>query len=139
MSRMLLGFFASVALVGSVFAEEPDFEPLPPLDLSQVSPDMVEDVFGHWTISDVTGHKTCAVVLKRDPTIGGMEIDIDSGCARVFPVLADITAWRLLEGWAIDLADAERATRIRFTTPDDRYVAFPEVDGVFTIAPKGAD
>ena len=53
--------------------------------------------------------------------------------------MADITAWRLLQGWTIDLADAERKTRIRFTTPDDSYVAYPEVDGIFTIEPEPLD
>ena len=47
--------------------------------------------------------------------------------------MADIAAWRLMESWGIDLVDAERKTRIRFTTPDNDYVAQPETDGIFTI------
>jgi hypothetical protein len=38
--------------------------------------------------------------------------------------MADIAAWRLLEGWTIDLVDPLRKTRVRFETPDNRYVAF---------------
>jgi hypothetical protein len=38
-----------------------------------------------------------------------------------------------MEGWGIDLVDATRKARVRFTTPDDAYVAEPEVDGIFTI------
>jgi hypothetical protein len=36
--------------------------------------------------------------------------------------MADISAWRLLEGWTIDLIDPLRKTRVRFETPDSRYV-----------------
>ena len=70
---------------------------------------------------------------RRVSRICGSVIDVDPDCAKIFPVMADIAAWRLMENWAIDLADAERKTRIRFTTPDDAYVADPETDGIFTI------
>jgi len=36
----------------------------------------------------------------------------------------DVAGWRLLQNWTIDLIDPLRKTRIRFETPDDRYVAF---------------
>jgi hypothetical protein len=38
--------------------------------------------------------------------------------------MGDIAGWRLLESWTIDLIDPLRKTRLRFETPDDRYVAF---------------
>ena len=37
------------------------------------------------------------------------------------------------ENWQIVLADVTRRELIRFTTPDDSYVAAPETDGIFTI------
>ena len=129
----------AVFLAWPAFAEEVDFEPLQPIDLESVDPDLAADVFGNWTISDESGGKTCRVGLLEDTGIGGMQIDVDPACEAVFPVMGDIAAWRLLEGWAIDLVDAERGTRIRFSTPDERYVAFPEVDGIFTIEPERAD
>lgn len=136
----MLGCVAAAALhLGAAYAEEPVFEPLPLLDLAEVSPDFADDMFGRWTISDDSGSKTCAVELLREPTIGGMRIEVGSGCAEAFPVMADITAWRLLEGWVIDLADGERRTRVRFAVPDERYVAIPEVDGIATIEPVPLD
>lgn len=136
----MLGCVAAAALqFGVAYAEEPVFEPLPLLDLAEVSPDFADDMFGRWTISDDLAAKTCAVELLREPVIGGMRIDVGPGCAEAFPVMADITAWRLLEGWVIDLADAERKTRVRFSTPDERYVAVPEVDGIATIEPVPLD
>lgn len=104
-----------------------------PMDLSQVDPAMVEDMFGPWEIADETGKKTCRVELKKEETIGGMEIVVDPACARVFPVMDEIAAWRLMEGWTIVLADATRKTRLVFFTPDERYIAREEVDGIFTI------
>ena len=68
-------------------------------------------------------------MLTDEPTIGGSVIAIDPGCEKAFPVMADIAAWRLMESRAIYLVDAERKTRIRFTTPDNVYVAEPETDG----------
>jgi hypothetical protein len=121
---------------GPAWAEQVEFEPVAPLDLDSVDPAMAADMFGRWTISDEAGAKSCDVELLKETTIGGMQIMVDPACESVFPVMADITAWRLLEGWSIDLVDAERKTRIRFSTPDERYAAFPEVDGIFTIAPR---
>ncbi len=106
---------------------------LKPMDPAEVDPAMLEDFYGPWQIMDESGKKACRVVLKKDVTIGGQEIEIDPACARVFPVMDEIAAWRLMEGWAIDLADATRNRRIRFFTPDERYVAEPETDGIFTI------
>lgn len=106
---------------------------LVPMDLSEVDPALVEDMFGPWEIADETGKKTCRVELKKDETIGGMEIDVDPACAGVFPVMGEIAAWRLMESWTIVLADATRKTRLVFFTPDERYVARDEVDDIFTI------
>lgn len=129
--RLHLAVFAlALGLSGVAQAQE-----LRPLDLADVDPDLVGDMFGTWEIRDLEGGKSCKVVLKRDEVIGGMQIDVDPACPKVFPVMGDIAAWRLMDGWAIDLVDAERKLRIRFTTPDLEYVASPETDGIFTIVP----
>jgi hypothetical protein len=90
-------------------------------------------------IASQAGDKTCKVELGSEPTIGGSVIDIDPGCAGTFPVMDEIAAWRLMESWGIDLVDATRKTRVRFTTPDAAYVAEPEVDGIFTILQPQAE
>ena len=117
-----------VLLVGPTHAQE-----LKPLNLDELDPAEVKDFLGSWIIKDVRGKRQCRVVLKRETTIGGMEIDVDPKCKAVFPVMGEITAWQLMEGWEIRLADALRKTRIRFFTPDNRYVAEPDTDGIFTI------
>ena len=109
---------------------------LVPMDTSAVDPALLVDFYGPWIISDESGARTCRVVLEKDATIGGSAIEVDPGCAAVFPVMDEIASWRLLEGWGIALADATRKTRLVFTTPDERYVARDEVDGIFTIAPE---
>jgi Protease inhibitor Inh len=140
MRLAVLGLAAAACLqFGDAFAEEAVFDNLKPIDVEAADPEFVADMFGPWTITDSSGDKHCNVVLKRDQTIGGMEVELAPACAATFPVLGDITAWRLLEGWAIDLVDAERKTRIRFETPDDIYVAYPETDGIFTIQPIPRD
>ena len=134
MRLAVLGFAAVAALqAGAAAAQEPVFEPLPPLGLDSVDPELADEMFGRWIIGSANGDRQCEVELLREPAIGGMQIDIGPGCEAAFPVMADIAAWRLLEGWAIDLADGERKTRIRFSTPDERYVASPEIDGIVTL------
>lgn len=135
-----LGFAAMAALwPAPAVAEDELFEPLPLLDLTQVDPQFAEDMFGQWAIRDESGAASCLVELKREATVGGRQIKVDPACAMPFPIMAEIKAWRLLEGWAIDLTDAEQRTLIRFSTPDERYVAFPEVDGIVTIEPVPLD
>lgn len=135
MRRFVLGIAAAAALqVGMAAAgEEIVFEPLPPLDLDSVSPEFADEMFGRWAIGSVEGDRHCEIELLREPGTGGMQIDVDADCEAAFPVMADIAAWRLLEGWAVDLVDGERKTRIRFLTPDERYVAWPEIDGIATL------
>lgn len=120
-----------LALAPALAAQE-----LKPMDTSTVSPELLEDMYGTWEVSNADGSKRCAVMLKKDPTIGGNAIEIAQDCAKTFPVMADITAWRLYEGWTIGFADATRKLRIHFYTPDERYVAEPEVEGITTIVKK---
>ena len=108
-----------------------------PLDLDTVDPAMVADFLGDWTILNADGSKSCKVTLSREPTIGGMVIDIDSGCGNEFPVMNDVASWRLLEDWEIVLADATKKSLIHFMTPDNAYVAEPETDGISTIVKIG--
>jgi len=121
--------------VEAAFAD--DLEPMDPN--GGVDPDLLKSFYGPWVISNQAGDKTCKVDLEDEPTIGGSVIDVDPGCANAFPVMDGIAAWRLMEGWGIDLVDATRKTVIRFTTPDAEYVADPEIDGIFTIIQPGAE
>jgi hypothetical protein len=109
------------------------FEPLKPLNLKEVDPALIGDFFGSWEVRDKTGKKRCRMTLRKEAGIGGYQIDIAPNCANIFPVMGEIGGWRLLEGWTIDLIDATRKTRVRFSTPDNNYVAIPEVDGIATL------
>ncbi|HEY6028262.1 MAG TPA: AprI/Inh family metalloprotease inhibitor [Pseudolabrys sp.] len=101
-----------------------DFEPVAPLDTAQVDPALLKNMLGAWEIRDKAGKKRCRIVLTREPAIGGMGIEIDPQCGKAYPAMDDVAGWRLLQNWTIDLIDPLRKTRIRFETPDDRYVAF---------------
>jgi hypothetical protein len=105
-------------------AKAHDFEPVKPLNVDTVDPAMLGDVFGAWEIRDKSGKRRCQVTLLKDAGIGGYQIDVATACKAAFPIMGDIAAWRLNQGWSIDLVDALRKTRIRFETPDSRYIAF---------------
>lgn len=123
------GMIAASLLSGLAQADD-----LQSLDLDALDKAEVADFLGKWQIRNEAGDKSCDVVLKREMTIGGMQIDVDPACAKVFPIMDEIAAWRLKEGWAIDLVDAVRQMRLRFTVPDVTYIASQEIDGIFTIA-----
>lgn len=120
---MRRGFWL-IVLAGSLAtpAAAYDFEPVKPLDVKQVDAALLADTFGIWEIRDKSGKKRCRVTLKKEFGIGGYQIEAASGCDKTFPIMGDIAAWRLLEGWTIDLVDGLRKTRVRFETPDNRYV-----------------
>ncbi len=99
-----------------------DFEPLKPLDTGEVDAAMLKDAFGAYEIRDKAGKKRCRIVLTQQAAIGGYAVELAPDCAKAFPIMADIAGWRLLEGWAIDLIDPVRKTRVRFSTPDARYI-----------------
>jgi hypothetical protein len=122
MRRGLLLIVLAAALTGPAAAY--DFAPAKPIDVKAVDPAMLAGVYGAYEIRDKSGKKRCRVTLLKDFGIGGQQIEVAPGCDKVFPVMGDIAAWRLLESWTIDLVDALRKTRVRFETPDDRYVPF---------------
>ena len=124
-SRLLVAVAVSgmwLAAAGSASAY--DFAAIKPLDIKALDPAMLNDIYGAWEIRSRDGTKRCRIVLSRGPAIGGFAVDVAQACARQFPVMADIAGWRLLENWTIDLIDPLRKTRVRFQSPDDRYVAF---------------
>ena len=107
-----------------------------PMDMKTVDQKEFKTFLGLYVISDQSGKKKCRVRLKPDETIGGMAIDINKKCAKTFPVMGEVTSWRLNEGWTIVLADATRKSLIRFYTPDAEYISDKEIDGIFTIVKK---
>lgn len=120
--RVLIAGLALVAAMTGAPAYE--FEPAKALDTREIEPAMLNDVYGAWEIRDRSGKRRCRFTLLKEFGIGGYQIEVAPNCKQSFPVMDDIAAWQLLEGWSIDLIDPLRKTRIRFTTPDNRYVAF---------------
>ncbi|QND51438.1 AprI/Inh family metalloprotease inhibitor [Phyllobacterium sp. 628] len=128
-----LALFATLPVTAALAQE------VAPMDLDSIDPDLLESFYGPWQIRNENGDKLCKVVLKKETTIGGTQIEIDPACAKTFPIMGEITAWRLKENWTIELVDALRKTRITFETPDDNYIAEPETDGIFTIEQLAGD
>ena len=122
MHRALLLIALTGGLVDSACAF--DFEPIKPLDVKSVAPDLLANVYGGWEICDKSGKRHCRIKLKQEFGIGGYQIEVAPECEEAFSVMADVSAWRLLQNWTIDLVDPLRKTRLRFETPDNRYVAF---------------
>lgn len=142
MRRGILIVSLMAGLIGPAWSY--DFEPIKPLDLKSVAPALLVDLYGPWEIRDKSGKKHCRIELKKEFGIGGYQIGVAPGCDSIFPVMADITAWRLLQGWTIDLVDGLRKTRVRFETPDNRYIPLGAasdiagIGGIVKIQDKGS-
>jgi hypothetical protein len=121
--RRALAFIALTALLSGAAAAF-DFEPVKPLDVKGIDPALLKDFYGAYEVRDKAGKRRCRITLLKDVGIGGYQIEVAPGCDKVFPVMGDIAAWRLLENWTIDLVDPLRKTRVRFETPDNRYLPF---------------
>lgn len=107
------------------------------MDLEAVDPAVLAGFLGDWSVQNADGSKACKVTLSQEVTIGGLVIDIDPDCGKVFPMMDDVVAWRLYEDWQIVLVDATKKSLIRFSTPDNAYIAEPETDGITTIVKLG--
>ncbi|MBS0246506.1 MAG: AprI/Inh family metalloprotease inhibitor [Proteobacteria bacterium] len=121
--RRALCLAGLVVVTAAGAARAYDFPPLQPMNESAVEPALLADVFGTWELGDRSGKRRCRIVLLKEMGIGGRQVEVAPGCEKAFPVMGDIAAWRLQEGWTIDLIDPLRKTRIRLETPDERYIA----------------
>ena len=133
MAMIMRGALVALVVLGASAAAPArafDFPRLAPMDEEGVDPAFLADIFGVWELRDKSGKKRCQVTLHREMSIGGRHIEVAPGCAKTFPVMDGITAWRLQEGWTIDLVDALRKTRLRLETPDERYIAVGDDQGV---------
>lgn len=122
----LLATFASSLFAASTQANET-------VRVERLNRDGRNNILGAWIIADQSGGKICRVSYSDEKTIDGYVVEIDPACMSVFPLMDEVSAWRLDAGWTIVFSDATRNSLIRFTTPDETYVAEPETDGIFTM------
>jgi hypothetical protein len=91
-ARILLASLIMAALAN--FARAQPSKPLKPLNLNEVDPAMAGDLYGPRILRGESGGKTCRVNLRKARVIGGSEIEIAPDCAKNFPIMGEITAWR---------------------------------------------
>jgi len=69
---------------------------------------------GAWEISNADRDKICAVTFKADPVRTGYKLELDPGCAAVFPFLKDAEGWTLSND-TVRLVDARGKAVFEFT------------------------
>ena len=69
--------------------------------------DLAGEMVGQWELSTAERNKTCVVTLKRDPTAGGMKLELEKGCGDALPFTKDITAWSIKGLDIVRLQDAK--------------------------------
>ncbi len=111
---------AGVMVAASLLSRGAWADDLQSLDLDALDKAEVDGFLGRWRIRNEAGDRSCDVVLEREMTIGGLQIDVDPACAKAFPVMDEIAAWRDLHRSAGDRwhlhhrAAAEEVSRGRF-------------------------
>lgn len=88
-----------------------------------VSPEIVAAMAGEWLLAREDGSPGCRVTLGTASVIGGYEIEVDAGCQKAVPQIAEAAAWRFGDGGLV-LADATRKSLLTFAEQEDAtYVA----------------
>jgi protease inhibitor Inh len=77
---------------------------------SQPVADAARERVGAWEISNADHDRRCAINLSVDPAPGGLKLELDPGCASVFPPLKEVAAWTIVPNGPLRLIDGRGAT-----------------------------
>jgi hypothetical protein len=70
---------------------------------------------GAWEISNAARDKKCGVTFSADVAPGGHKVQLDEGCAAVFPTIADAAIWAIGANQALRLLDSKGSALLEFT------------------------
>ena len=93
--------------------------------------DDADRLAGVWSLSGLTeGSEVCVFTLGADETIGGWTIQFSERCKRDFPIVANVSAWRVdPSDGAIVFADPTRKPVVRFQKLEDGGWVSPQDTG----------
>jgi hypothetical protein len=100
---IIVAGFAVVVLSGWARAE-------PAAAVSEAAKAMV----GGWEISDAARQRRCALTFGVDVAPVGYKLGLDAACAKAFPSLEAVAAWKLGDKDAVQLVDAKGVKVVEF-------------------------
>ena len=86
-------------------------------------PKKVEQMLGGNLVIGKTDDITCGVTLYEDKVDGGYKFEADEACAKTFPVIAKVKAWRVYQNTDIAFAGEDGADILRFHGKKYHYAA----------------
>lgn len=89
--------------------------PQRPAAPAQALSENAKAVLGAWEFSNSDRDKICSVTLKAEPAANGFRIEFDDRCAGAFPLINDITGWRMTDNELLRFVDAAGKPVIEFS------------------------
>jgi hypothetical protein len=74
-----------------------------------------KNMIGQWELSTTERSKTCVVTLRDEPSLEGLKLDLEPGCAASLPFTKDIAAWTVAGLDIVRLQNAAGEPVIDFT------------------------
>jgi hypothetical protein len=108
--------------------------------LAQSADDPAKAMVGAWEISNADRDRRCTVTFSTDPAPGGLKLELDPGCAAVFPPLKDVVVWRILaDSGPLRLLDARGTSVLEFSEVENGiYEAERPGEGLYFMQTQAA-
>jgi hypothetical protein len=81
---------------------------------------------GSWEFSNADREKICTLTFRNDSNKAGKRLEFDSGCARLFPFVAEIAAWRQADNDFLRLLDAQGNSVLEFSEVESGIFEAPK-------------
>jgi hypothetical protein len=107
---------------------------------AQSASEAAKAMVGAWEISNAERDRRCTVTFSADTAPGGLKLELDPGCAEVFPPLKDVTAWRILaDNGPLRLLDAKGVSVLEFSEVESgMYEAERPGEGIYFMQTQAA-
>src|SRR5262249_7459694 len=88
--------------------------------------DSAKAMVGSWEVSNADRDRRCTVTFKADTGPSGMKLEVDKGCAALFPFTREIAGWTQAQNDFLRLVDSK----------GDALLEFSEVESGIYEAPR---
>lgn len=96
-------------------------------------------VIGTWEFSNAGREKTCSITFKTDPSPVGLKLEFDSGCAALFPLVANVVGWKFPDNDLLYLLDARGKALVSFSEVESGIYEAPTPGVGVLFLQSGAD
>jgi hypothetical protein len=96
--------------------------------------DPVTAILGAWEFSDADHNRICHFTFRAEAASGGRRLDVDKGCASLFPSTKNISGWALSNYGDLSLLDSHGEAVIELTQVESgMYDGFSPGEGRYVL------